>query len=243
MSLRLGKSVHYYFPTASFHSLSLRFNQIAQSFLRKALQSILNAHFSTVFQHLPKSALDVIVETANGDIRSAIMALQFACIVKLSDKKGKKVLGGRNGARAILDAVTRREQSLALFHLMGKVLYNKSWFCQLIYPSRANLDQKFPILGKGDPPNASARPKDLQRERDLDARLKDAPLHLPFQASHNRRASRVDVDVRMTKFLALLFAVDGDLIRVSCSDIVLGHTDRLVAVLPIHPSKLHTVLQ
>jgi cell cycle checkpoint protein len=66
------------------------------------------------------------------------MALQFACIVELprtgagasSSKKGNgkkgKTGGGEGGsARVVLEAVTRRESSLALFHLMGKVLYNK----------------------------------------------------------------------------------------------------------------------
>ena len=83
------------------------------------------------------------------------MALQFACIVEVpragggsgSGKKGKErgkekgqgkgkkgKIGcgieeegeGRKGsARVVLEAVTRRESSLALFHLMGKVLYNK----------------------------------------------------------------------------------------------------------------------
>ena len=81
------------------------------------------------------------------------MALQFACIVDMPrtggsskvDKgkgkgtgKGKKSNvsgaqgddeGGANvkggSASVVLEAVTRRESSLALFHLMGKVLYNK----------------------------------------------------------------------------------------------------------------------
>ena len=74
--------------------------------------------------------LDLIVESSNGDIRSAIMALQFACTSPSSDglssKKGKaKSRRGGADTRALLEAVTRREQSLALFHLIGKILYNK----------------------------------------------------------------------------------------------------------------------
>jgi cell cycle checkpoint protein len=61
------------------------------------------------------------------------MALQFACIVELprtgskkgKGKKGKTGDGEGGSARVVLEAVTRRESSLALFHLMGKVLYNK----------------------------------------------------------------------------------------------------------------------
>jgi cell cycle checkpoint protein len=52
------------------------------------------------------------------------------------------------------------------------------------------------MIGKGDPPNTSATAKDIQRESDLDARLKNPPSH-PFLKMHDRRASRVDVDVRI----------------------------------------------
>ena len=52
------------------------------------------------------------------------------------------------------------------------------------------------FLGKDDPPNPSASAKDLQKERDLDALLRD-PLKLPPHLQHHeRRASRVDVNVR-----------------------------------------------
>ena len=78
--------------------------------------------------HLSKDVLELIADSSNGDIRSAVMALQFACTPtapsgksKTKDKKSRKV----SDARAVLEAVTRREQSLALFHLVGKVLYNK----------------------------------------------------------------------------------------------------------------------
>ena len=68
------------------------------------------------------------MDSANGDIRSAIMALQFACVVELptSNKKGK-------GTTMVMEAVTRREQSLQLFHLLGKVLYNKRAFCSRLW--------------------------------------------------------------------------------------------------------------
>jgi cell cycle checkpoint protein len=113
----------------TFHD-PFSFNPIAPTLLRKALQHVLHTHFASTAanpqQHLSKDALDVIVETSNGDIRSAITALQFAFIVQPRDKKGKKAIRGGGGMRAIFDAVTRREQSLALFHLLGKVFYNKS---------------------------------------------------------------------------------------------------------------------
>jgi len=64
-----------------------RFNSIAPTLLRKALQSLLSLHFSASSRQKqkqpPKDILDMIVDSSNGDIRSAIMALQFACIVEL----------------------------------------------------------------------------------------------------------------------------------------------------------------
>jgi len=105
----------------------LRFNPIAPTLLRKALQLLLNKHFDshmgTVALSPSKEVLDEIVESSNGDIRSAIMALQFACIVEIPGSKQKGV--GKKGATVVMEAVTRREQSLQLFHLLGKVLYNK----------------------------------------------------------------------------------------------------------------------
>jgi len=85
---------------------------------------MLSRHFSSATGSLSlqpsKEVLDMIVDSSNGDIRSAIMALQFACIVEIPGQKSK----GPN--TFVMEAVTRREQSLALFHLLGKVLYNKS---------------------------------------------------------------------------------------------------------------------
>jgi cell cycle checkpoint protein len=93
--------------------------------MKKALQAMVNKHFSTIAFDLPvpsKQVLDVIVESSNGDIRSAINTLEFACTIELPNKKRKGVTAGTT---IVLEAVTRREQSLALFHLIGKVLYNK----------------------------------------------------------------------------------------------------------------------
>ncbi|KAF8811191.1 hypothetical protein BYT27DRAFT_7221588 [Phlegmacium glaucopus] len=139
------------------------FNPVAPTLLRKAVQALLKTHFassSSASTIAPsKEVIDIIVESANGDIRNAIMALQFSSY-------GKHIV--------VLEAVTRREQSLALFHLLGKVLYNKR---------------------KDHPPNPSASAKDLQKERELDALLKD-PLKLPLHLQHHeRRTSRVDVDM------------------------------------------------
>lgn len=129
-------------PLSSFGWISLsRFNPIAPTLMTKALQALLALHFGSseargrVGKQLPREVIDIVVESSNGDIRSAIMALQFACVVDLPassmKSKGKvacKNVGGTKrttNVRAVLEAVTRREQSLVLFHLMGKILYNK----------------------------------------------------------------------------------------------------------------------
>ncbi|KAJ7856757.1 Rad17 cell cycle checkpoint protein-domain-containing protein [Mycena olivaceomarginata] len=159
------------------------FNPIAPTLMKKALQALLSAHFASAKGSAPsKETLDIVIETSNGDIRSAIMALQFSCVVEATAPSGKKGRGknskasaaGSGGSKLVLEAVTRRESSLHLFHLIGRVLYNKR---------------------KGDPANPSATAKDIQKDRELDARLKDPtglPEHLGAEA---RRTSRVDVDL------------------------------------------------
>ncbi|KAJ7728055.1 hypothetical protein B0H16DRAFT_1734821 [Mycena metata] len=122
-----------------------------------------NAH-ETHFASAPKASgsaptkemLDIVVETSNGDIRSAIMALHFSWY---PPSEGE---GAGGGAKFVLEAVTRREQSLTLFHFMGRVLYNK-W--------------------KGGPPNSSAAAKDIQRDQALDVTLKDPPKLPKFLAA------------------------------------------------------------
>ncbi|KLO11926.1 Rad17-domain-containing protein [Schizopora paradoxa] len=150
----------------------ISFNPIAATLMTKALQALLKTHFAS--SKTPKShrqpskdELSIIVESSNGDIRSAIMALQFSCI---SVSKGNKKT---SGSRALLEAVTRREQSLHLFHLLGKIMYNKR---------------------KGDPPNPSASAKDKKREQELDARLKNPPPLPSWLSDHKRPTSRVDID-------------------------------------------------
>ncbi|ESK91582.1 hypothetical protein Moror_2500 [Moniliophthora roreri MCA 2997] len=160
----------------------IRFNPIAPTLLRKALQALLNTHYTSSGKGNPRkspvtsSLLDLVVETANGDIRSAIMALQFACI-RLEDQTGTKSKNckkdSRSEAEVLMENITRREQSLALFHLIGRVLYNKR---------------------KGDAPAPSAQARDIRKEQEIDRRLVDASSLPDHLRHHDRRTSRVDVD-------------------------------------------------
>ncbi|KAF8625498.1 hypothetical protein AX15_005346 [Amanita polypyramis BW_CC] len=151
----------------------IRFNPIAPTLLRKALQALLNTHFASNKSAQPsKEIIDIVVESANGDIRSAIMALQFACGTRPQNGKSRKKKDAKLST-LMLESVTRREQSLVLFHLLGKVLYNKR---------------------KGDPPSSSASAKDKQKEQVQDTLIKDPPELPEWLEEHDRRASRVDVD-------------------------------------------------
>jgi cell cycle checkpoint protein len=109
--------------------------------MKRALQRLLStralsSHRKIKGKQPGKDMLDLVVETSNGDIRSAIMALQYICTTssiseptRLSGRGGKS--DGKTGentaqdSRALLEVTSRREQSLLLFHLLGKVLYNK----------------------------------------------------------------------------------------------------------------------
>ena len=70
-----------------------RFNPIAATFLKKALTTLCTAASSPI----SKEALDIIIESSNGDIRSAVMAIQFASVVKLPAAKSKKNTGSVKG--------------------------------------------------------------------------------------------------------------------------------------------------
>ncbi|EKM77716.1 hypothetical protein AGABI1DRAFT_129999 [Agaricus bisporus var. burnettii JB137-S8] len=156
----------------------IAFNPIAPTLMKKALTALIDRHFSqrsSSSSHSDivtptKEIIDAIVESSNGDIRSAIMALQFNSVASKKSKKGKK---HGVGSTQVMEAVTRRESSLALFHLIGRVLYNKR---------------------KGDPSSTSASAKDIKREKDLDVKLKDPSRLPPHLKEHERRASRVDID-------------------------------------------------
>ncbi|PFH51634.1 hypothetical protein AMATHDRAFT_2909 [Amanita thiersii Skay4041] len=153
---------------------NIGFNPIAPTLLRRALQTLLSTHSSNKDGQPSKEVLDVVVESANGDIRNAIMALQFAYTIGSRDGKSRKRKKGGNIPTSMLESITRREQSLVLFHLLGKVLYNKR---------------------KGDPLSSSTSAKDAQREKMQELLMEDPPS-LPFWLKeHERRASKVDVDM------------------------------------------------
>jgi cell cycle checkpoint protein len=80
------------------HSYFYRFNPIAITYLRRAVQLLFSKHFASLASssghNRPPSQdfVDSVLESSNGDIRSVLMTLQFATVVDLPNtrKKGEK---------------------------------------------------------------------------------------------------------------------------------------------------------
>ncbi|KAI0292520.1 Rad17 cell cycle checkpoint protein-domain-containing protein [Russula brevipes] len=163
-----GPFVFHHFALFSFmggdRQMARRFNPIAPTLLTLAVKRVM----TLANVRLLPSALDSIVEGAGGDVRSAIMTLEFSCARPTSSRKQS----GKNSAGSLV-SVTQKENALLLFHLMGKMMYNKR---------------------KGDPPPKSASARDIARDRALDRSLEDPPPLPLWLASEERRASRVDVN-------------------------------------------------
>ncbi|KAG8788697.1 Cell cycle checkpoint protein rad17, partial [Ceratobasidium sp. 428] len=127
---------------SSHYVTQVKFNPIAATFMRKALSGIIASRLSlpttSKSSGVPRETLDTLVEASAGDIRSAIMSVQFACLVGggseqtnasgKSKTKGKSKKSERDATvKSMFAAVTRREQALALFHLLGRLFYNKRY--------------------------------------------------------------------------------------------------------------------
>ena len=91
----------------------------------KALQAVANRHFHDSPSLRPtKNTLEMITTCSHGDIRGAVMELQLSSLINRKPIKKSKKRDSDNSI-TLLKLVSQREQSLALFHLIGKVMYNK----------------------------------------------------------------------------------------------------------------------
>lgn len=156
----------------------------------KALQVITNDHFQDNPSLRPtKNMLDTIVVCSRGDIRGAIMELQLSALSDKKPTKGKK--RGSSDSVTLLKLASQREQSLALFHLIGKVLFNKRM--SHFFFGASTLICVF--VGKGDPPSSSTTRREKEQLRLLEQSIPD-PEKLPSHLKpHNRKASLVDANV------------------------------------------------
>ena len=115
----------------------IEFNPVATTFIRKALDLVIlkEARHSGRRRVPGPSVLRTLCEV--GDVRSAIGTLEFLCVraQDSDDWGGRVVANAKRGANATtsltkmekdsLEIVAQRENSLGLFHAVGKVVYNK----------------------------------------------------------------------------------------------------------------------
>ena len=92
-------------------------------------------------------------------------------------------------------------------------------------------------LGKGDPPAPSASAKDIRRDQEIDSRLKDPRPLPPHLAEHERKPSRVDVEVRISQSLLSHRKLTHP------AGAVRRQPDRRVPPLALRPPELHAILR
>lgn len=118
---------------------TLHFNPLAKTFLKKHLNALFDKHAQAVegYRRPHDEALDLVIESSNGDIRSAVNTLQMlsqcalpgSVSVDVGSRRKRKTGSLSESTRAeiqtSLDSMARRETSLNLFHSLAKVLRNK----------------------------------------------------------------------------------------------------------------------
>lgn len=154
-----------------------------------------------------KELVEAVIETCNGDIRSAINTLQFALAREnpstVAEQGTKRDVRGKvknakrpESLRGILSAATGREASLALFHALGKILYNKrQGDAADDDESPATSDDNEDIEQRAQPSRSTFTGL-AQATDDSDAYAVKGPVDLPRHLAHlERRKSRMDVEV------------------------------------------------
>lgn len=114
----------------------IEFNPIAPTFMTKALEVVINkeARKSGRKRTVGPQVIQRLSEL--GDIRSAISSLEFLCLrgdedgdwggkITFAKKKGSKDVPMTKMEQESLEMVTQRENTLGIFHAVGRVVYNK----------------------------------------------------------------------------------------------------------------------
>lgn len=115
----------------------IEFNPVAPTFIKKALDLVIQkeARHSGRRKVPGPSVIEKLAEF--GDVRSAIGSLEFLCVRAQNhdgwqDRVAANTKSRENARAAVtsidvdpLEIVTQRENSLGLFHAVGKVVYNK----------------------------------------------------------------------------------------------------------------------
>ncbi|SPO23083.1 related to cell cycle checkpoint protein RAD17 [Ustilago trichophora] len=112
----------------------VRFNPVAPTIILKGLKRAMERAPSASGKATSKALLELlqaVAEDSNGDLRAAVNCLQFVGANSkhfesaARQKGGKKGEQGSKAMRRLMPLVSGRASSLALFHALGKVLYNK----------------------------------------------------------------------------------------------------------------------
>ncbi|RPB02252.1 hypothetical protein L873DRAFT_1841798 [Choiromyces venosus 120613-1] len=120
---------------------TITFNKIATTFMIKALSTIVVQELRESGRKFGPSKPMLQALSSSGDIRSAVMGLEFLAVngelgafsekVNFNEKAKKKKVAGESDLneveKEILNTVTQRESSLGLFHAVGRVVYNKRY--------------------------------------------------------------------------------------------------------------------
>lgn len=116
---------------------SISFNKIAPTFMLKALTAIMTQETRESGRKFGPSIPLMEALTSSGDVRSAIMGLEFLAVngdlgafserTTVARKKKRLGEGELNQLeRETLMGVTQRESQMGIFHAIGKVVHNKS---------------------------------------------------------------------------------------------------------------------
>lgn len=141
-------------------SSSINFNKIAPTFMLKALSRIMSQESHESGRTSGPSGLLMEALSSSGDVRSAIMSLEFLAVngnlgtfserAKPTEKKRKKLGNGELNdlERETLVSVTQRGSRLGIFHALGKVIYNKREQHLTIFSFSAKLLELTIYLGE-----------------------------------------------------------------------------------------------
>jgi len=218
-------------PEILFNPLvkDIAFNKIAPTYMFRALTAIIAQESRVSGRKFgpSKAVLDTL--STSGDIRSAVMGLEF--LAMNGDLPGKgftvRITQGRkrkkteeqpldDDERRILEAVTQRESSFGIFHAVGKVVYNKRYGDDIEDPYvPQQLRPPLPAL----PYHPRAPRVDLETLIDqtgTDPQTFIAGIHENFLLSCNPRAFHrlpaSDEDVLNTTIACLDYLSDSDLL-------------------------------
>ncbi|EFP91031.2 uncharacterized protein PGTG_17303 [Puccinia graminis f. sp. tritici CRL 75-36-700-3] len=168
-----GMNVHTLLPSDILHhpaTCLLKLLPVNNTLMKKLLARIAQSAPTPSFNPGPKH-FDLVVEASNGDLRAALNNLQL--FFTLPTPKMENVGGKSKRNLPLADAsslfnrqlLSSRDESLVIFHSLGKILYNKRW---------------------GDDAKEDAKDKRVRGPK---------PDPLPaFWAAYNRRQTKTDID-------------------------------------------------